>query len=856
LSALDMQAEAAHDNYTDDPAAAFLAALDPNATAFTFQTFDDNKERAAAHKKAHEGKADPELTRVINGSLAQVRGTLQRLNDRGCGIFVTVNETDLEGRKTENIKRMRALFLDMDGAPIEPVLAAGPHIVVESSPGHFHPYFLVHDVELDQFTPAQEVLIKRFGGDPAAKDRSRVMRLPGFVHRKGEPFLSRIVAINDLPPYRLADLVPPAQQEPPPEEPRPNGAYGHRPNFDFGRDFFRQVNDLALVRADRWVPAAFPGAYKNGSGQWRVPPHALNRDCEEDLSISPNGIVDFGIHDMGDARGGKRTAIDLVIEYARLHEDATDAALWLCEQMGVDPASLGWRRSARPSGGAEQQNADDDDGDGLNAPPPPAEPPRPLTRELPPAEPFPADALGSVLGNAAQAILDRVQVPMAIGAQSVLAAAALAVQGHADIELPIGRGSRRPVGDYFVTVAASGDRKSEADRQALWPIEKHEAVLRAKHGIALPAYINRKLAWDKAREVATRDGKGNVNAIRQALDALGPAPRPPLEPMLTAPEPTFEGLCRLFMMGWPSLGIFSTEGGQFIGGHGMSEDNRIKTASGLSDLWDGKPIPRVRVNDGATILPGRRLSVHLMAQPGVASGLFADERLADQGLLSRLLVAAPDSIVGSRIWHEEQPETDQAISRYGARLLDILEAPPPLREGTTNELEPRAIPLSADARALWIKFVNHIEHEIAPGGALEPIRGLANKLGEHAARLAAVLALIEDINAGEIRAAEIEAGIVLAEYYASEALRLHGASRVSAELILAQRLLTWLLTSWSEPAVSLPDIYQRSLNVIGDKATAAKVVATLEDHGWLVRIYKGATIAGQQRRDAWRIVRG
>ncbi len=30
-----------------------------------------------------------------------------------------------------------------------------------------------------------------------------------------------------------------------------------------------------------------------------------------------------------------------------------------------------------------------------------AEPPRPLTRELPPADPFPVEALGDVLGSAA-----------------------------------------------------------------------------------------------------------------------------------------------------------------------------------------------------------------------------------------------------------------------------------------------------------------------------------------------------------------------------------------------------------------------------------------------------------------------
>jgi hypothetical protein len=69
-----------------------------------------------------------------------------------------------------------------------------------------------------------------------------------------------------------------------------------------------------------------------------------------------------------------------------------------------------------------------------------SEPPRPLMRELPPADPFPIDALGDVLGAAARGINDRVQAPIAICGQSVLAAAALAVQAHADVVLPIGPG--------------------------------------------------------------------------------------------------------------------------------------------------------------------------------------------------------------------------------------------------------------------------------------------------------------------------------------------------------------------------------------------------------------------------------
>jgi len=136
-----------------------------------------------------------------------------------------------------------------------------------------------------------------------------------------------------------------------------------------------------------------------------------------------------------------------------------------------------------------------------------------------------------------------------IGAQSVLGAANLAVQAHANVELPIGGGSERPVSCYLITVAGTGERKSACDEQALWPVSKHEARLREQHTHALPDFINDKLSWDKARERAVKSGGGNRAATKTALDALGPSPASPLEPMLTCPEPTYEGLCKLFAIG-------------------------------------------------------------------------------------------------------------------------------------------------------------------------------------------------------------------------------------------------------------------------------------------------------------------
>jgi hypothetical protein len=342
-------------------------------------------------------------------------------------------------------------------------------------------------------------------------------------------------------------------------------------------------------------------------------------------------------------------------------------------------------------------------------------------------------------------------------------------------------------------------------------------ALREEHDRAAPDYHNDRLAWEKAREAAVKKGRGDRASIKAELDKIGLAPSPPLLPMLTCPEPTFEGLCKLFALGQPSLGIFAAEGGQFIGSHGMSDDAKLRTAAGLSDVWDGSAIRRVRSGDGVSVLPGRRLSAHLMAQPAVADILFRDPLLIEQGLLSRLLVTAPDPTSGTRLGHEERPETELALRRYDARMLSIFERPLPLRVGMTNELEPRPITLSSAARQAWIEFVDHVEREVAPNGSLDAIRGLANKLPEHAARLAAVLTLVRDIETGEVAQAEMTAGIALAEHYGVEALRLFGGAQVKSEIRLAQRLLDWLLGAWSEPCISLPDIYQRSLNAISDK---------------------------------------
>ena len=474
--------------------------------------------------------------------------------------------------------------------------------------------------------------------------------------------------------------------------------------------------------------------------------------------------------------------------------------------------------------------------------------PEPLHRDLPAPAPFPLDALGEVLGGAAQAMADVIKAPAAVCGQSALAAAALAVQPHGDIEID---GRVSPTSENFASVGESGGRKSGVDQTALWPHRKHEKALVEKYADELEDYKIKLAAHKKSREMALAKGK-TYDERQDGLRALGPEPDAPLAPILITEEPTFEGLVKLLAIGQPSMGLFSDEGGRMIGGYGMSSDNQLKTAAGLSGLWDGKPIDRVRSMDGASKIYGRRVSLHLMMQPNVAGLFLGNELLAGQGFLARTLTVFPESTAGSRFYNPVDMSQHAAMRRYSGRMLEILETPLPLAEGKRNELTPPRLRPAPDAKALWVKFHDFLESHLGDSGEFAPVRAFASKAAEHAARLAGILTLVHDIHAREIPLDKMAAGIELVKHYLSEALRLYHAGTTDPDLELAERLLGWI-GKQQLPHVWLSLIYQRGPVAIRDAKTAKRIVNILEAHHWLEGIDGGKEIDGQFYRNVWRV---
>jgi RepB DNA-primase N-terminal domain len=151
----------------------FLHLLDPTARDFTFQTFAEPNSHNAGLARSTSDRA--EVVRLYELG--------------GAGVYVTINETDLTGRKRENIKRIRAIWQEDDDGHGGP-FPLEPSVVVESSPQHFHRYWLTADGwPADEqgradFAAVMERMVTSYGCDKNAKDLSRVLRVPGFLHRK------------------------------------------------------------------------------------------------------------------------------------------------------------------------------------------------------------------------------------------------------------------------------------------------------------------------------------------------------------------------------------------------------------------------------------------------------------------------------------------------------------------------------------------------------------------------------------------------------------------------------------------------------------------------------------------------
>ena len=403
--------------------------------------------------------------------------------------------------------------------------------------------------------------------------------------------------------------------------------------------------------------------------------------------------------------------------------------------------------------------------------------PEPLLPELAPPNPFPMDALPPILRAAAEAIADHVKAPQVLAAHAVIGATAHLAQARVNaphMHAPDGM----PCSLFLLTLADSGDRKSECQRLAFKVVDEAEREGRKQ--------------WqgecERIKAAHRGDGKKKPKADAPAM--------PPDPRTVYASDASFSKIVANFIHGQSYASWSTDEGGQFFGGHSMVSDTRTATLGGLVCLFDKGFAERDRATnnlDGSGFAYGRRLSVLLLAQEIAVRQALADPLLRGQGFLPRFLFASAPSLAGTRFLTpddlERQSYADARLQRFWARCREIyIEHPVISDEG--GSLSPPVIVMNDAAQSEWLAFYNHTEGAQAPLQELHGLKPFASRAGELARRVATVLAFFERstvIDGDTMRSACKIVGHSLAEW-----ARYTDAARVDPTAQTAHDLMQWL----------------------------------------------------------------
>jgi hypothetical protein len=404
--------------------------------------------------------------------------------------------------------------------------------------------------------------------------------------------------------------------------------------------------------------------------------------------------------------------------------------------------------------------------------------PLPLLPEMEAAAPYPIEALPPLMRDAALAIAEHVQAPQALAGQCVVGAAAYLAQTR--VNAPhIHRQDGMPCALFLLTLADSGDRKSECRRLAFKTADEAEEKARTDHRQAC------------AEVTAMASGlKG------KALEQFTAEHPLPIDPRTQYADATFERIAGDMIRGTSAASWDTDEGGQVLGGASLKADTRAATLGGLVKAFDTGAFERTRSHgnlEGSGFAYNRRLSVHLLAQAVTVGAALDDPLLRGQGFLPRFLFASPASIAGTRFLTAEQLDrkayADPRLQRYWARC-EAISATAQAINPETGEVTPPALELSQAAAADWLEFYNEVEGEQSALGRFANLRPFAGRAGEIARRLAAVLACFE--GQAQIDSDCMCRAAVLVRHSLGEWARYTDSEAVNPKLQQAAALLEWL----------------------------------------------------------------
>lgn len=457
-------------------------------------------------------------------------------------------------------------------------------------------------------------------------------------------------------------------------------------------------------------------------------------------------------------------------------------------------------------------------------------------------EPYPLDALPTLIREAVAEVQAFVKAPIPLVAASALSAVSLASQGIASVERATGLVS--PCSLFFITIADSGERKSTCDRLFIDPIRRWQIDEAKRLDPEVKEHKAKYAAWKAEKDglellIKQQAKKQQSTAKSQAdlADAMGREPISPRLPDLIYADATPEALA-FGLSKWPSGGLMAHEGGVVLGSHGMNAEAVMRNLALLDSLWDGIPHQVRRRTSDCFELINARLTIGLQVQPAAFRSFYEKTGGISRGIgfLARCLVSWPTSTQGSRTY-SEPPEAWPGLTGFRERITALLNFP--LRFDESGHLSIPVIALNPSAKDSWIVFHNEVESMLIDGQTLSDIRDVGSKAADNVARLACLFQIFESgvTTVGEVA---MQNAIRIVSWHLKEARRFLLHIEQAEEIVDAERLKHWLANYCrTNRETTVDKNFVLKFGPLRSSSRLSPAITELEDQGFVSEMKHG-----------------
>ena len=226
----------------------------PSASEYINDNFKPSEQIAVLVLNRSLRETTQRITTAQKAASPEFQAWLRYKNANGADIYVGMNplKQDASTRTKDDIETIRHLYIDLDhggSTALDAIknsdLVPQPNYVLNTSPNKFQVVWKVEGITSEEAEALQRGMVREFGGDPAATDSTRVLRLPGFANKKYDHNFYVEARFESMQEYHLRDFKVPIDSQ---DAPRPHNEEAARTHRAPGTAQSQSEHDWAYAK--------------------------------------------------------------------------------------------------------------------------------------------------------------------------------------------------------------------------------------------------------------------------------------------------------------------------------------------------------------------------------------------------------------------------------------------------------------------------------------------------------------------------------------------------------------------------------------------------------------------------------